>query len=338
MMKALALLCAALLVATPALAQTKISGTLVATKACPALQSIKKATNPGDVSLTVGNSYKIIASNKPQATHYWIVVPGAPDPDYRWVTVDCGTAKLDGGGATTANATPVPAPRPATPVAAAGGKAEYVLAISWEPAFCEGLSTKAECKAQTASSFEATHLVLHGLWPQPRSKAYCGVSTADKASDDAHNWAALPAVDLSPATRRDLYRAMPGTQSVLERHEWIVHGTCSGASQDAYFSREIVFLDAIDNSAVGTLFAQNVGKRLDNGTVRAAFDTAFGKGAGERVRLACEQDGDRRIISEITIGLRGDVMGSGGIGELIAASSPTSAGCTGGIVDPVGLQ
>lgn len=336
-MKVLALLCAALLlVATPALAQTRISGTLVATRACPGLQSIKKATNPGDVSLSVGTSYKIIASNKPQATHYWIVVPGAPDPDYRWVSVDCGTAKLGGDVASAAPA--VPAPRPAPPAASAAGKAEYVLAISWEPAFCEGLSSKTECKRQTASSFEATHLVLHGLWPQPRSRAYCGVSAVDRASDDAHDWAALPAVELSPATRRDLDRAMPGTQSVLERHEWIVHGTCSGAAPDAYFSRAITFLDAIDNSAVGALFAQNVGKRLDNGTVRAAFDTAFGKGAGQRVRLACEQDGNRRIISEITIGLRGDVMGSGGIGELIAASSPTSAGCTGGIVDPVGLQ
>ena len=37
-----------------------------------------------------------------------------------------------------------------------------------------------------------------------------------------------------------------------------------------------------------------------------------------------------------SIGLRGDVMGTGSIGELIAASSPTDPGCNGGIVDQAG--
>jgi hypothetical protein len=32
------------------------------------------------------------------------------------------------------------------------------------------------------------------------------------------------------------------------------------------------------------------------------------------------------------------VVGNGGIGELIAAAGATDPGCTGGIVDPVGLQ
>jgi ribonuclease T2 len=56
------------------------------------------------------------------------------------------------------------------------------------------------------------------------------------------------------------------------------------------------------------------------------------------VRIACDQDGNRRLIGEITIGLRGDVLGTGGIGELIAAAPRTDPGCSGGIVDPAGLQ
>jgi ribonuclease T2 len=325
------LLFALLMLAGPASAQTKISGSFVAKQACPALQSIKKQTNPGNIMLAIGTTYKLVGGNKPDATYYWIVVPVA-QPDFRWVPVSCGTATLDQADATPTPPTPRPAPPPTT------GKAEYVLAISWEPAFCEGLPSKTECKRQTAASFEATHLVLHGLWPQPRSKAYCNVPAAAEASDKAHDWNALPPVDLTPANRAALDKAMPGTQSVLERHEWIVHGTCSGASQDTYFSRAVLFLETIDNSAVGTLFAQSVGKRLDNATVRNAFDTAFGAGAGDRIRLACDDDGGRRLITEITIGLRGDVLGTGGIGELIAASGKTDPGCTGGIVDPVGLQ
>ena len=324
------------LAAGPALAETRLSGLFVAKQACPALQSIKKQTNSGNVTLEVGKGYKLIGANKDAATYYWIVVPTA-QPDFRWVPVSCGTPAFD-----QADVKPAPTP-PVTPVSPApappaAGKAEYVLAVSWEPAFCEGLPNKTECKRQTASSYEATHLSLHGLWPQPRSMAYCNVSAADQASDKGHDWDALPAVNLSVTTRPALDRVMPGTQSALERHEWIVHGTCSGASQDAYFSRAVLFVDTINNSAVGTLLAQNIGKRLDSATIRAAFDTAFGAGAGDRVRLACDQDGGRRIISEITVGLRGDVMGHGGIGELIAASARTDPGCTGGIVDPAGLQ
>jgi len=322
---------------SPAIAQTKLSGNFIAAQACPALQSIKKNTNPGNVTLTAGASYRLLGGNKQPATWYWIIVPGAT-PDYRWVPVAGG--KLDAEAAASAsaapgapskNATATPTTSPAPPV-----RAEYVLALSWEPAFCEGLPDKTECKTQTAQSYEATHLSLHGLWPQPRSKSYCGVASDIVSRDKAHDWASLPAVTLSPTTKSDLDQVMPGTQSLLERHEWIVHGTCSGASQDTYFARAALFADTINNTAVAQLFAGNVGKRLDGTAIRAAFDTAFGSGAGDRIRIACSQDGDRRLISEITIGLRGDVIGTGGIGELIAASSPTDPGCTGGIVDRVG--
>jgi ribonuclease T2 len=315
---------------TPAIAQTRLSGAFIASTACPALQSIKKNTNPGNVTLTAGTSYNLLGGNKTPATYYWIVVPGAT-PDYRWVPVDCG--KLD----PTATASAAAAATAASG-ASSSPRADYVLALSWEPAFCEGLPDKAECKSQTAQSYEATHLSLHGLWPQPRSKSYCGVAAAVIASDKAHDWSALPAVTLSPSTKADLDEIMPGTKSMLERHEWIVHGTCSGAAEDAYFHRASLFAGTVDNTAVNALLAGRVGQHVDSSEIRAAFDTAFGKGAGDRVRIACERDGDRSLISEITIGLRGDVMGTGGIGELVLAAPATDPGCPGGIVDPVGLQ
>lgn len=322
--------------ATPALAETNLGGTFVATRACSALQSIRKNTNPGNVTLAAGTSYRLLGGNKVPPSWYWIVVPGAT-PDHRWVPAECGNVEAAGATA-SASAAPAPpqaaAPESATPAA----KADYVLALSWEPAFCEGLPDKTECRQQTAQSYDATHLSLHGLWPQPRNRSYCGVAAAIVARDKAHDWAALPAVTLSAATRSDLEAVMPGTRSLLERHEWIVHGTCSGVGQDAYFRRAALFAGTIDNTAANALLAARIGRHVDAGEIRAAFDTAFGEGAGDRVRIACERDGDRSLISEITIGMRGDVMGNGGIGELILASPPTSPGCPGGIVDPVGLQ
>ena len=72
--------------------------------------------------------------------------------------------------------------------------------------------------------------------------------------------------------------------------------------------------------------------------IRAAFDKSFGAGAGQRVRVACVDDGSRRLISEITIGLVGTISPDTKLGDLILGSGPTDAGCPGGIVDPVGLQ
>jgi len=72
--------------------------------------------------------------------------------------------------------------------------------------------------------------------------------------------------------------------------------------------------------------------------IRARFDQAFGPGAGERVRVACRDDGGRRLIAELTIGLRGYISSGIPVADLIRASSPTDPGCPGGVVDAVGLQ
>lgn len=211
----------------------------------------------------------------------------------------------------------------------------HVLAISWEPAFCEGASGKPECRTQTASRPDADRFSLHGLWPK---EDYCDVAARDVSADKSGEWSSLPAPRLSAATAAALDVAMPGTQSGLERHEWIKHGTCSGAGADTYFRRAIALLDAVNGSAVRTLFSSNIGRSLTRGDIRTAFDSAFGSGAGARVRVACNRDGDRSLITELTIGLDGDVLGTGTLPALIAAARPTDGGCTSGLVDRVGQQ
>src|SRR5258707_10017507 len=84
----------AVALALPASAQVAMQGSFVAAKACTALQSIKKNTNPGNVSVEAGKSYTLLGKNKDQASHYWIEVPGA-SPLQRWVAVDCGSANGD---------------------------------------------------------------------------------------------------------------------------------------------------------------------------------------------------------------------------------------------------
>lgn len=72
--------------------------------------------------------------------------------------------------------------------------------------------------------------------------------------------------------------------------------------------------------------------------VRAAFDAAFGPGAGDRVRIACRRDGQRNLVVELTLGLAGRIADDSSLAGLMAAAAPTAPGCPGGVVDPVGLQ
>jgi len=327
--------CVALLLASlPASAQVKLSGTFTAEKDCPALVSIKKGTNPDNASVSSGQAYDLLGKNKDDATHYWITVPEAK-PAQRWVAVGCGSI----GSADAAPPVTPPDDKSKDKTAVKPGSQLYVLALSWEPAFCEELPDKAECKAQTPQGFDATHLSLHGLWPQPRRIAYCNVSTADIDADGNHHWEDLPEPDLSPATKAALDKVMPGTQSVLERHEWTKHGTCyPGGNADQYFRDAIRMAEAVNDSPVQALFAQRIGQKVSNAEIRAAFDQAFGQGAGQRVRLSCKNDGGRQLIVEMTVGLKGDISSGTSVADLIAAAGPTDPGCPGGIVDPAGLQ
>lgn len=217
-------------------------------------------------------------------------------------------------------------------------RTQYVLAISWQPAFCETRPDRAECVSQTADRFDTGNFALHGLWPQPRSRDYCGVDAETVQLDEQGDWDLLPEPDISDALRAELAVMMPGSQSSLDRHEWITHGTCYDGDAEAYFGDSLDLLDAINETAVRDLFADNIGKRLTLGQVRAAFDQAFGPGAGDRVRLSCINDGNRRLIDELTIGLTGQPQGPDSFGRLILAARPTDGGCHGGVVDPVGLQ
>jgi ribonuclease T2 len=327
-------------ISTAAFAQVKMDGSLVASKACPAVQSIKKGINPGDVSIEAGKSYRLLGKNKDQASHYWIEVPGA-NPAQRWVALDCGSvdgaqadagAVVKGGGAAvdTPQGTVKPKPKPKGPK---GGEPFYVLALSWEPAFCEAMKGKAECKNETAASYEATYFSLHGLWPQPRRNVFCGVDRATAALDDQHQWESLPAPQLSAETKAALDKVMPGTQSVLERHEWIKHGTCyPGGNADTYFKDAVRLINDVNGSAVQAFMAANIGRTIQTSDLRAAFDKAYGKGAGDRVRVSCSKDG---MFSELTIGLKGDISAGTSLADLIAASQTTDAGCSAGIVDAV---
>ena len=321
-----------------AAADVPLDGYFVARTACPALSSIRRETNPGDLRTAPNQVYPLLAKNKPAASHYLITIEGA-EPVRRWVSVQCGehVVAADGSSSTPANHTGEGNSASGNHTPSQGGS--YVLAVSWQPAFCEGKPDKTECATQSANRFDATHFTLHGLWPQPRSNVFCHVSPDLVQADKNGDWQRLPAPALSPATRQNLERVMPGTMSNLERHEWVKHGTCyDGESADEYFSRAIALIDQLNASKARDLFSTNIGSAITGRAILDAFDETFGDGAGDRVRISCTRDGGRNLIVELTIGLAGEIGNNPSLADLIAASAPTDPGCPRGIVDAVGRQ
>ena len=156
----------------------------------------------------------------------------------------------------------------------------YVLALSWEPAFCTTTAGagQQEC-APAPERFSDKNLILHGLWPgnynDPKhTYNYCGVDAAIKALDRPATWNQLPPVGLSDGLQGRMAERMPGTASHLERHEWYTHGVCSGLTAEEYF-------DVADGRHVRRPlpFRKRRGNRLGR---RAARGVRGGLRAGQR--------------------------------------------------------
>jgi ribonuclease T2 len=339
------------------LATVPLDGAFLAARDCPATVSTKQRDPAAGVRLEPGRSYRLLGKNKSDATHYQVVIVGAR-PAERWVEVGCGTPVGAEGGhssglragepgdgeAMTRFGSPAEGQgaSPGLPGAQAGARPEaarskpgaFVLALSWQPAFCEINRRKAECRDQTPRRPDASRFSLHGLWPQPRDNAYCGVDAHIRRMDQQGDWSALPALDLRPATRERLATLMPGARSGLDRHEWINHGTCYGTDADTYFGQAMALVEQLNASPIRNLFADNLGNPLSSSQIRAAFDAAFGRGIGDRVRVVCD-DG---MISELRLSLKGAIGDESRIGPLMRAAVPLSSRCRGGRVDEAGFE
>lgn len=219
---------------------------------------------------------------------------------------------------------------------ASAARTNVVLGVSWMPGFCEKKPKARECSGQTASSPDARQFSLSGLWRV--RKTYCGVETGLREQDKKKDWLAMPELALDEEVRLELAKAMPGVASGYDRHQWVKYGTCSGMIADEYYRRALKLPAMLNRSEVQRLFEDNLGGTIREEEVKAAFDAAFGAGAGNRVKMRCSKDGDRRVITGLTIGLGEVDGGEDDLSAMIAAAKETKFGCQEGVVDEVGLQ
>ena len=305
----------------PARASVKLNDQFKATQGCEAFQSLRKQTNPGNIRLTPDTIYPVTAKNKEDATYYHLKIDGV-EPSLRWVSVNCGELLGSTDGRTPSN--------PST-----------LLAISWQPAFCETHQNKIECQAQTENSFDADNFTLHGLWPQPRNNIYCDVTEQIKSLDKAKKWSELPPIQLSEPLSQELAIKMPGVASDLHLHEWYKHGTCYSDTPEEYYQESLNLLDQVNNSPVQDLFAANIGDYLTSSDIRGKFNETFGNNAGSKVTVSCKRDNEptnRRMIVELKLNFKGDIEPETLMTDLFANGKSVFSDCNIGEIDRVGFD
>jgi ribonuclease T2 len=291
-------------------------------RTCEAYNNLKHTQNSHHVTLDPQKRYLILKKHKGQ---YLVLLKGE-SPAQRWVDAGCfSDANLTKsvkhtrkyGKKIFANINP---------------KLQSVLVLSWHNTFCEYHPRRTECRSnRIGRDRNDGHLVLHGLWPQPRNKLYCNVPPKTIARDKHHQWRALPALDLRPETRKQLESYMPGYTAYLHRHEWIKHGTCYGTDPDAYFHDALTLAETVDRSEVGDLLRRQIGQPVTLHQIQRAFARRFGETAKERIEMRC----NGKLLSELWISLagRGDRLKS-----LLAQAPRRTSRCRSAIVDPAGIQ
>ncbi|OWZ12116.1 hypothetical protein PHMEG_00014767 [Phytophthora megakarya] len=177
----------------------------------------------------------------------------------------------------------------------------YILAQSWQPAFCFGKEQQyTGCRAPQI--YWRTHLTLHGLWPelagsQPPSFCSTEAFDADKIERELgidtlhhtarrHHFCSTEAFDADKIERElgidTLHQYWPDVKyseaspqyADFWKHEWMRHGTCSGLKQVDYFTHTIN-LERNQTLAPTPQFVQdNVGQHVDVKKLREAFGDA----------------------------------------------------------------
>jgi ribonuclease T2 len=186
----------------------------------------------------------------------------------------------------------------------------YVLALSWSPGFCalRGSERRSDDQCEPGKKLG---FVVHGLWPQ--------YERGFPSECDANSRFVPRAVIDEVA---DLYPS-PG----LARHEWKMHGTCSGEAPSAYFR---AVRRARERVKVPELFsAGGAEQHLTPLEIERAFALANPGLRPDAIAVVCRRD----LLQEVRICLDKDLRnfrscpgvdrsGCRGGGELTISAAP----------------
>jgi ribonuclease T2 len=262
---------------TGSFASVNVMGSFEASSSCPAYLSKNKKTNPDDLYVQPKATYKLLEINR-QNNPDWlrIVFPDNPFSS-RWVSATCGIANYQ-------------RPQPQSCEQSPGLANSYIIALSWQPGFCETYGYEAgkpECRKLSDNSYSASHLVLHGLWPNQEN---CGDHYGFCTTVQKSNHCDYPPLNLSEEVANALKMLMPSYAfgSCLERHEWNKHGSCQFLSMDDYFALATRLTKEVDQTALGNYLHEHRGQRVTRQQLQAMVSQSFGNDATHKVYLGCK--------------------------------------------------
>ncbi|SDY07050.1 ribonuclease T2 family protein [Nitrosomonas halophila] len=308
--------CLIVTVTDPAWA-ARFVGEFTATQACPVYFSKNKQTNPGDIRLEPGKAYAVFEANRIQNPLWYRIRVPAAQPAERWVEAACGIVRGDPPLQSSASKCNVP------------GKVDsFVLALTWQPAFCAINSRKKECQTREGDNRPSSGFALHGLWPNNRScganYGFCGQVGAPEK-----DFCGYPAIPLNHLIRESLKEVMPSVkaQSCLQRHQWHKHGVCqTNWSVNEYFSLSIALTHWFNQAGMARMMQRMHGQVVRTDAFMTEMEIILGNAARRKVVLICKQN----KLLEIRLNFAADLAEEKDPGKLMArapdAKENTSCG------------
>jgi len=283
----------------------KAEGVFSAQQACPAYVSKNNLTNPDNTQIQAGSDYTLLEANRPNQPNWYRVIVPAVQPRERWVSADCGQVKLtetETGNSDNAQC------------GVAGQADSFVLALSWQPAFCETKPDKPECAITNPQVYQARHFTLHGLWPNKRT---CGIQYGfcGDVKTQKRDFCDYPQLSLNAASRTALAEVMPSVTagSCLERHEWHKHGTCQTGSIDDYFDLAVDLIRQFNDSGMAYFMNRRIGQEVRTADFLERAAAVLGSSVRDRIKMTCQQG----MLVEIQLNLNANISRGADLEKLI---------------------
>lgn len=296
-----------------AYASYPIKAIVTATEKCPLYSSFKKERNPGDAYSVVGDKYKLVALNRENDPEWGYILVEDVIPKQRWISLEC------------IDTTMIPIAKDRLPsanrsfcVKDPGYEDSFVLALSWQPAFCEVKDDKQECKKMEDKYGEDYSLgpkfTLHGLWPNQQA---CGINYGFCSNQGKKgNWCDYPVLNLSPAITSSLASVMPNLRysGCLHRYQWYKHGACQAKwDKDTYFQVAIDLTKEF-NGNLKQYLDKNIDTNINKEDFWELLIAHYGNSIRHNTRLKCQNN----MLLEIQIHLPGDMRHGEGIRNLVS--------------------
>lgn len=296
-------------------ASESASGTFTATQSCEAFSSFAKQNNPGARKIVPGTEYTVREINKVDYDWVRVDVPGA-QPSLRWVRKECGTPELSQQLIKQSSEAKRGRDKASGSTCSTANKQDsYVLAITWQPGFCEHVKyngKKPECDAMNGGTLQAKNLNLHGLWP---NKKECGTNYGSCQGEQ---------FSLKQETIDKVAPWMPNFfyERTFGAYEWNKHGKCQALPPDQYFLKAVAAVQVVNDSEVGKIVLGSVGGSFRVNDFFSRVKERYGDQVASSISLICTQ---RKYLQEIRVSLPLDFVTDKELPQMVAKAAPAPA-------------